>query len=276
MVRVTLDNLVKRQDDVALIDGVSLEIAPGELMLIAGPNGSGKTLLARLIAGIGRLDEGEIYFDGRVVQALPPLERRVGMVFAEEDLWPHLSVAENVGYALRIRKVPSRERRPRVAEALGLVGIDSLARLRPDRLTAVQRLKTALARALAVKPDLLLLDEPLGRVEPRHRIEVRDLVRQLHQESEATTVLFTNDPRDALGIADRVAVLDLGRILQVGPPRAVYRQPIDVVSARLFGETNLFQGQVEEVDPTGSLLTRTPLGRFSGRCGLGTLPVGRP
>lgn len=179
MIRVVLENLVKRYDDVAVVDGASMEVRPGELSYVLGPSGSGKTTLARLIAGLESLDDGEIYFDGRLVQALPPQARKVGLVFQEDALWPHLSAAENVGYPLKVRGVGRKERRSQVSEALSRARLDSLAGKRPDELSGLQRQRVALARALVLEPELLILDDPLGRLETRVRGEFLDEIRRV-------------------------------------------------------------------------------------------------
>ena len=276
MIRVIIESLVKRFDKVAVVDHASLEIRPGELAFLLGPTGSGKTTLARIVAGLERADEGEIYFDGRVIHTLPPADRRVGMVFEDDALWPHWTVAENVGYGLRVRGIVRRERRERVAEVLGLVGIDSLADKRPDSLSSLQKLRVALARALVIEPELLIIDEPLAHLEPRSKAEFRDALRRLHAETETTTLVLTSDPREALAMADRLAVIDLGRVVQVGRPDEVYNRPADTFVARFLGPTNLIQGQVEGTDARGDVVVRTPLGRLIGQTAGDPLASGSP
>ena len=276
MIRVVLENLVKRSDGVAIVDGASLEIRPGELTVLAGPSGAGKTTLARLVAGLLPLDDGEIYFDGRLVHDLPPEARRVGLVFQDDALWPHLTVAQNLAYPLRVRGVSRKDRKAQVAEALGSARLDSLAGLRPEALTGLQRQRVALARALVLEPDLLILDDPLGRLEDRVRGEFRDEIRRVVAEAEATTLVLTSDPREALALADHLAVIDLGKVLQAGPPSAVYNRPVDAFVARFLGPVNLIHGQVDSTDPRGDLVVRTPLGRLVGRSDAGPLPSGSP
>lgn len=276
MIRVTLDGLVKQYDRVAVVDGASLEIPPGELTFVLGPSGAGKTTLARLVAGLERVDDGEVYFDERIVHALPPHERKVGLVFQDDALWPRLNVAGNIAYALKLQRVPRRERRERVAEALGALRIDSLAEKLPDELSGLQRQRVALARALAVRPELLILDEPLGRLEARVRDEFRDEVRRIHAETEITTLVLTHDAREALALADRLAVMDLGRIVQVGSAHEVYNRPADAFVARFVGPTNLLQGQVESADSRGEVVVRTPFGRMVGQSAGGVLSQGSP
>jgi ABC-type Fe3+/spermidine/putrescine transport system ATPase subunit len=274
MIRLIVDGLVKRFDRVAVVDGASLEVLPGELQVVAGPSGAGKTTLARLLAGLETPDAGEIYFDGRVMQAIPAPQRKVGVVFQDDALWPHLSVAENVGYGLRMQHISRRERKHRVAEALDLTRIGSLGDRRPDQLSGLQRQRTALARALVVEPDLLILDEPLGALEARVRTEFRDEIRSIHAEAEVTTLVLTHEPREALAIADRVAIMDLGRVVQTGRPYEVYNRPADAFVAQFLGPSNLISGQVEGLDPRGETIVRTPIGRLVGQAPGGPLAHG--
>jgi ABC-type Fe3+/spermidine/putrescine transport system ATPase subunit len=276
LIRVTIESLLKRFDKVAVVDHASLEVRPGELAFLLGPSGAGKTTLARVVAGLEEADEGEIYFEGRIIHTLPAAERRVGLVFQDDALWPHMTVAENVGYGLRVRGMTRSERRERVQEILGTVGIDSLADRRPAALAPLQRLRVALARAMVIEPELLILDEPLARLEPRARPEFRDELRRLHAETETSTLVLTSDPREALAMADRLAVIDLGRVIQVGPPADVYNRPADTFVARFLGPTNLIHGQVEGTDARGDLIVRTPLGRLIGQSTSGPLPSGAP
>ncbi|MGE3818622.1 MAG: ABC transporter ATP-binding protein [Isosphaeraceae bacterium] len=276
MIRVHLDGLVKRYDRVAVVDGATLELAAGELTVVLGPSGAGKTTLARLIAGLERPEAGEIFFDARVVGTLPPQDRRVGMVFQEDALWPRLTVAENVGYALKLARLPRPERRERVAEALNALRIDTLAAKRPDDLSGLQRQRVALSRALAVRPELLILDEPLGLLEHRVRDEFRDDLRRIHAETGLTTLALTHDSREALALADKLAVMDLGKIAQVGTPAEVYNGPADAFVARLLSRTNLVQGQVEGAGARGEVIVRTPFGRLIGRGLSPEPPLGTP
>ncbi len=276
MIRVVLENLVKRYDEVAVVDGTSLEIRPGELTFILGPSGSGKTTLARLVAGLEPLDDGEIYFDGRLVHEVPPQLRRVGLVSQDESLWPHLTVEENLAYPLKVRGVARRDRRAQVADALGSARLDTLAGKRPAELSGLQRQRVALARALVLEPDLLILDDPLGRLEVRVRDEFVEEIRRVVSEAETTTLVLTSDAREALALADHLAVMDLGRVVQSGRPSEVYNRPADAFVARFLGPINLIQGQVESSDPRGDLVVRTPLGRLIGRSDAGPLPSGSP
>ena len=276
MTRLVLDNLVKAVDGVAVVDRVALEVRPGALAVVAGPSGAGKTMLLRLIAGLERLDDGEIYADGRLIHGLPAGRRGVGLVAQEDALWPHLTVAETVAYPLRLRRVPRRDRQVRVAEVLHQARLEGIARRRPADLATVQRLRVALARALVDRPDLLLLDDPLARLPERDRPEVRDLIRRTVAAGGLTTLMTVADPREALALADQVAVMDLGKLLQAGDPATVYNRPVDPFVARFLGATNLIQGQVDAVDSRGDVIVRTPLGRLVGRTEAKDLVPGSP
>jgi ABC-type Fe3+/spermidine/putrescine transport system ATPase subunit len=278
MRRVILEGLVKRYDGVAVVDGASIELRPGEMTYVLGPSGAGKTTLARLVAGLERPDDGEIFFDDRMVQALPARERGVGMVFEDLGLWPGLTVIEHVGYPLKVQRRSRAERRRRVAETMTALRIDSLAGRRPEQLTPHQRLRTALARALVTDPELLILDATLRSFDPRAREECREELRQVHGETGITTLALTDDPDEALALADALAVMDLGRIVQFGPAHELYNRPVDVFVARMLGPTNLLQGQVETQsgDLRGEMVVRTPLGRLIAQSVPGAPGPGSP
>jgi ABC-type Fe3+/spermidine/putrescine transport system ATPase subunit len=264
MIRVIVEGLLKRYAQVAAVDGASLEIAPGELLCLLGPSGAGKTVLARLIAGLEKLDDGEIYFNGRIVHTLPPHERKVGLVFPDFALWPGMTVAENVAYPLKLHGSRDPERGRRVGEVLTMLRIDTLAGKRPEQISRAQALRVALGRAIVTEPELVILDEPLEQFESRGREEVWDEIRRLRGELGVTTLLLTRVVAEALAHSDRLAVMDLGRILQVGPPQELYNYPADVFVARLLGPTNLLQGQIDGNSSTSrrEVVVRTPLGRL--------------
>ena len=276
MIRVVLDGLTRRVDKVAVVDGASLEVRPGELTVLAGPSGAGKSTIARLIAGLERPDEGSIYFDGRDVTRLPPAQRKVGVAWQGDALWPQLTVAENLDDALRPLKLPRRARKKRVADALGQVGIDALADKRPAALSMPQARRVALARALVAGPDLLVLDDPIGDLPERDRAALRDEILRVVAEAEVSTLVLTADPREALAMADRLAVIDLGRVVQVGPPRELYHDPADAFVARFLGPANILQGHLEGVDARGEAVVRTPIGRLVGRAPKQPIDVGSP
>ncbi len=279
MTRLSLEGLVKRFDRVAVIDldpALPVVVEPGELFVLLGPAGSGKTTIARLIAGLEQPDEGLIRFDERAVQTLPPEARQVGVVFADESLWPHLSVAENVAYGLRARGLGRHDRRARVDEALVTARLDGLGGRYPDSLNPLQRRRAALARALVIEPRVLVLDEPFAALEPRSRVELREQLARLRSETRTTTLVLTGEPREGLALGDRVGLLDLGRLVQVGPPAAVYNRPLNSFAARFLGPINLIEGQVESGEPGGDVVVRTPLGRLIGRSEPGPIRAGLP
>ncbi len=272
MTRLIIEGLVKRYGQVAAVDGASLQIAPGELCAVLGPPGAGKTVLGRVLAGLEPRDDGEIYLSDRIVHAMPAHERKVGVVFPDLALWPGMTVAENVAYPLKAQGMKRPLRVQRSSEFLNLLRIDSLAGKRPEQLTASQSLRVALARAVVTGPELLVLDEPLECIEPRGREEAWDEIRRLRGELGLTTLLLTRSVPEALAQADRLAVMDLGKILQVGLPEELYNHPNDVFVARLLGPANLLQGQI---DGNGSesrreVVVRTPLGRLVARAAAGT------
>lgn len=265
MIHVRIDALTKAYEGVSALDSATLDIRPGERMVVLGPSGAGKSVMARLIAGLDTPDSGDIRFDSRSLLDLDPSERKVGLIPREDALWPHRTVSENVGFALKYKGVGRRERRERVAEALGDARIDSLGDRYPEALTLMQRRRVALARALVSEPELLILDEPMSGFDPRQKLEFRDEIRRIQGESETTALILTSDPREALALADRLAVMDFGRVLQVGVAAEVYNKPVDSFVAQLLGPTNLIQGHAESRDSRGGLVVRTPIGRIVGQ-----------
>ena len=274
MTRLVLEGLVKRYDRISVVDlelDHPLEIQSGELLLGLGPSGSGKTTLARLIAGLETPDEGEIYLDEKPVSLVPAEERRIGLVFQDDALWPHLTVFENVAFGLRARRVSRRERRSRIDEALSAARLDGLGDRKPGSLSPLHRRRVALARALVAEPAALVLDEPFEGLEDRVRSEFREEIRTLIADQKTTTFLLTRDVKTALAMAERLVILDLGRIVQIGPSSEVYNRPASSFVARLLGSVNLLPGQAESIDVRGQAIVRTPLGRLIGR--LGPVPV---
>jgi iron(III) transport system ATP-binding protein len=247
-VRVTVQNLVKRFGDTTALRAVSLAVESRELFFLLGPSGCGKTTLLRTLAGFYQPDDGEIRFGDRPMNGVPPHERNTGMVFQNYALWPHLTVADNVGYGLEVRKVAAAERKARIAEALATVRMTDYAARSPNQLSGGQQQRVALARALVIKPDLLLLDEPLSNLDARLRLEMREEIRRIHAETRITTIYVTHDKKEALSLADRLAVLRDGVIEQIGGPREVYRQPANRFVADFIGETNWLAGEVASRD----------------------------
>ena len=215
---------------------VDLAFEAGELGVIVGPSGSGKSTLLRLIAGLEAPDAGEIRLDGRRIDPLPPKDRGLALVFQDAVAYPHLDVFANIAFGLRARRVARAETRARVEEAAGLLGLADVLGRDPATLSGGQRRRVALARALVLRPRLLLLDEPFGGLDAPLRLAIRAEVAAIHRRSGATIVLVTHDQGEALGLADRLAVVDAGRVAQVGPPQAVYDAPADRFVARFLGQ----------------------------------------
>src|SRR3990172_6328018 len=245
---IVLEQLTKRYDGHPVVNHVSLEIADGELFVLLGPSGSGKSTVLRMIAGLTDSDEGRMVLHGRDVTFLPPQQRGVGLVFQHYALFRHMSVAENVEFALHIRKVSAAERRKRRDELLELVGLAGLGGRMPSQLSGGQQQRVALARALAHRPDVLLLDEPFGALDAKIRVELRRALRTIQEELGMTTIFVTHDQEEAFELADRLGVMNFGRLLEVGQPEELYQRPQTEFVATFLGTANLLVGQAT---PTG-------------------------
>ena len=237
---ITVTAARKNYGDFAALDDVGLEIPAGSLTALLGPSGSGKSTLLRSIAGLETLDAGRIDIDGRDVTAVPPQRRGIGFVFQHYAAFKHMTVRDNVAFGLTIRKRPRREVDKRVDELLEIVGLGGFQHRYPAQLSGGQRQRMALARALAVDPQVLLLDEPFGALDAKVRADLRRCLRRLHDEVHVTTVLVTHDQEEALDVSDRIAVLNAGRIEQVGSPDELYEQPAnDFVMSFLGSVANI-------------------------------------
>ncbi len=241
---IRLIGLEKRFGDVVAVAGVDLDVAEGEFFSMLGPSGSGKTTTLRMIAGFERPSAGRIELHGQEVERLPPFERDVNTVFQDYALFPHMSVGDNVAYALMIRKVPARERQQRVADALAMVRLAGYERRRPAQLSGGQRQRVALARALINRPRVLLLDEPLGALDLKLREEMQIELKTIQREVGITFIYVTHDQEEALTMSDRIAVFNRGRIEQVGTPADVYERPTTAFVAGFVGTSNLLTGDV--------------------------------
>jgi sulfate transport system ATP-binding protein len=239
--KIDINNVSKRFGAFSALAGVDLEIKSGELVALLGPSGSGKTTLLRIIAGLEWPDEGRVYFDGEDALAHSVGERHVGFVFQHYALFRHMSVLENVAFGLRVRprrqRLPEPDIRARVKKLLDLVQLGWLADRYPNQLSGGQRQRVALARALAIEPRVLLLDEPFGALDAKVRKELRRWLRQLHDEIHVTSVFVTHDQEEALEVADRVVVMDKGRIEQIGTPTEVYENPATAFVHEFIGES---------------------------------------
>lgn len=246
MAAVEIQGLVKRYGAIAVVDGIDLAIEHGSLVCLLGPSGCGKTTTLRLIAGFLEPDEGEIHVGNVRLSApgrvMPPERRNMSMIFQSYALWPHMTIAQNVGYGLVVRKLPKVEIARRVREMLAVAQMERYADRYPAELSGGQQQRVALARALVVKPETLLLDEPLSNLDANLREEMRFELRRLHDEYRYTTVYVTHDQVEAMTAADRIVVMREGRIEQIGTPREVYEQPATEFVARFIGGTNILRG----------------------------------
>lgn len=247
---IEVRQLSKRYGDFAALDRVDLSVREGELLALLGPSGCGKTTLLRMIAGLDRPDGGQVLFAGTDATDRPVGERRVGFVFQHYALFRHMTVFDNVAFGLRVRprgQRPDRDEiRRRVSELLRLVQLEWLADAYPSQLSGGQRQRVALARSLAVEPEVLLLDEPFGALDAKVRKDLRRWLRELHDEIHLTSVFVTHDQDEALEVADRVVVMNRGRIEQIGTPDEIYEQPATPFVTRFLGDVNLFHGRVEQ------------------------------
>jgi sulfate transport system ATP-binding protein len=240
---ITVSNVSKHFGDFTALDDVSLEVPDGSLTALLGPSGSGKSTLLRIIGGLEYADAGSVVIHGEDVTGVPPQKRGIGFVFQHYAAFKHMTVRDNVGFGLKIRKTPKEQIEARVDELLQIVGLGGFAKRYPSQLSGGQRQRMALARALAVEPKVLLLDEPFGALDAKVRTELREWLRRLHDEVHVTTLLVTHDQEEALSIADNIAVMDNARIEQVGGPRELYDRPANPF---VMG----FLGPVAKVDDT--------------------------
>jgi iron(III) transport system ATP-binding protein len=255
MARLIVDRVTKTFGAFRALNEVSLDVSDGEFMAILGPSGCGKTTLLRQIAGFDKLDGGRIVIGEAVVssvtQHVPPERRRIGIVFQSYALWPHMTVAENVAYGLTVAGVRDPERARRVEAALALVELQGYAERRPSMLSGGQRQRVALARCLVTEPSLVLLDEPLANLDVHLRASMEEEFSRFHARTGTTMVYITHDQAEAMALADRIAVMDSGRLLQVATPSQLYREPADATVAAFIGEGIVVPAEVVDIDRNG-------------------------
>lgn len=256
-VALRLQGLTKRFGSVTAVRDVALEVRRGEFVSLLGPSGCGKTTTLRMVAGYVRPDGGTIAIEGEDVTRMPPYRRDIGMVFQSYALFPHMTVEQNVGFGLQMRRISKDEIRTRVAEALKLVRLEGLGSRKPAEISGGQQQRVALARAIVIRPRLLLLDEPLSNLDAKLRKSMQIEIRSLQESLGITTIHVTHDQTEALSLSDRVVIMNLGEIQQVGPPREVYVRPKNVFVADFVGESNLLKGRIAGLDAASGMIEVT-------------------
>ena len=247
-------NLTKRFGETTALEDFDLEVSDGEVLVLLGPSGCGKTTLLRSVAGLEQPDAGEIYLKDELVFSrernisVPPYKRRVGMVFQNYALWPHMNVFNNIAYPLRVKRFSKGEIHRRVGEILALVQLEGLERRYPHELSGGQQQRAALARALVMEPRLSLLDEPLSNLDAKLREELRDELKRIQRDTGVTMIYVTHDQAEAMALADRLGVMEAGKLIQLGPPMEIYEKPQTEFVARFIGTSNLLCGEVKNQD----------------------------
>jgi len=259
-VDIRLSGCSKAFGGVTVLDDVSLEVLAGEFVTVLGPSGCGKTTTLRVIGGFITPDDGDVHIKGKLVTRLPPYLRNIGVVFQNYALWPHMTVAENLGFGLSIRKLPREEIARRVEHALGLVRLTGLQDRYPRELSGGQQQRVAMARALAIDPEVIILDEPLSNLDRRLREEMRIELKRLQRSLGVTMLFVTHDQEEALSMSDKVVVMSRGRIQQMDDPRAIYERPATSFVAGFLGSANFFDGVVAELRAGDRALVRLAAG----------------
>jgi len=252
-VNITFNNIVKKYGDTTVIPELSLEIQKGEFFTLLGPSGCGKTTLLRMVAGFNSIEGGTLEFNGRVMNQVAPNKRNIGMVFQNYAIFPHMSVSGNVAFGLQTRKVNKQEIAQRVEEILKVVQIEAYKDRMPKNLSGGQQQRVALARAIVIRPDVLLMDEPLSNLDAKLRIEMREAIKQIQREVGITTVYVTHDQEEAMAVSDRIAVMKSGVIQHLGTPREIYRRPSNLFVATFIGRTNILDARMTLVDGAASI-----------------------
>jgi spermidine/putrescine ABC transporter ATP-binding subunit len=241
---LVLQGISKAFADAVAVEDLSFSVEPGEFIAILGPSGCGKTTTLRMIAGFEQPDTGRILIDGRDLTNVPPQRRDIGVVFQSYALFPHMTVAQNVAFGLQMRKVERTQLQASVVDALSLVRLGEFASRYPNQLSGGQQQRVALARALAIRPRLLLLDEPLSNLDAKLRDDMREEIRRIQREVGITAIFVTHDQSEAFALADRVAVMDRGRLQQIADPQSIYEKPANAIVSSFVGHANIFEGKV--------------------------------
>ncbi len=244
-VNIRVIHAVKKYGNNTVIPDLSVDIREGEFFTLLGPSGCGKTTLLRMIAGFNSIEGGDIFFNDKRINDLDPARRNIGMVFQNYAIFPHLSVRGNVAFGLKERKLPKAQIAAETEEFMKLMHIDEYADRMPDRLSGGQQQRVALARALVIKPDVLLMDEPLSNLDAKLRVEMRTIIKEIQNSVGITTVYVTHDQEEAMAVSDRIAVMNLGVIQQIGTPKALYQRPANLFVASFIGRTNILAGELQ-------------------------------
>jgi putative spermidine/putrescine transport system ATP-binding protein len=256
---VLLRDLTRAFGATLALDGLSIEIAPGELVALLGPSGCGKTTALRIVAGFETADAGSVLVDGKNISSVPAARRDMGMVFQSYSLFPNMSALDNVAFGLRMRKIGAGDRRERAGDLLDMVGLAAQARQYPHQLSGGQQQRVALARALAIEPRVLLLDEPLSALDAKVRLQLREQIRTLQQRLGTTTLFVTHDQEEALSMADRVGVMSKGKLEQIAAPDELYANPATAFVAEFVGVMNRIPGELQAGDRVTALDSTVPV-----------------
>ena len=243
-VNIKIENAQKRYGDNIIIENLSLDIKQGEFFTLLGPSGCGKTTLLRMIAGFNSIEKGDFYFNEKRINDLDPAKRNIGMVFQNYAIFPHLTVEQNVEFGLKNRKVSKEEMKTETEKFLKLMQIDEYRDRMPERLSGGQQQRVALARALVIKPDVLLMDEPLSNLDAKLRVEMRTAIKEIQNSIGITTVYVTHDQEEAMAVSDRIAVMKDGEIQHLGQPKDIYQRPANLFVATFIGKTNVLNGNL--------------------------------
>ncbi len=244
-VNINIQHAVKKYGDNTVIPDLSLEVKDGEFFTLLGPSGCGKTTLLRMIAGFNSIEGGDFYFGDTRINDLDPAKRNIGMVFQNYAIFPHLTVRKNVEFGLKNKKVPKDEIKIQTDKFMKLMHIDEYADRMPDRLSGGQQQRVALARALVIKPDVLLMDEPLSNLDAKLRVEMRTVIKEIQKEVGITNVYVTHDQEEAMAVSDRIAVMNFGEIQQIGTPKDIYQRPANLFVANFIGRTNIINAELK-------------------------------
>lgn len=255
MISLSLKNLTKKFGVVTAVDSVNLDVPPGKLVALLGPSGCGKTTTLNMIAGLLEPSEGDVLFDGESVTHIPAEKRMIGMVFQRYVLFPHMNVFENIAFGLRMQKRPKSEIQERVSDVIELVQLEGFEKRHPSQLSGGQMQRVAIARALVIRPNLLLMDEPLANLDAKLRLEMREFIRNLQRQLGVTTLFVTHDQAEAAVLADQVAVMFYGQVHQFSEPLTLFNNPQSVRVASFMGSVNIFEGKIKERIEGGYLLS---------------------